>query len=98
MSQEVLSSYSNKAVCEAQGCNAKATVSLPVKVGKLGTTRLMLCSNCVIKFNDDDKTIQNERIRWQADDTNSRNILPANDIPDDSDTFTSNLTLNSNPT
>jgi len=38
--------------CEAAGCHSKATDRIEVKVGNLGAIPLMLCSNCVTKFQD----------------------------------------------
>ena len=36
--------------CEAVGCYSKATDRIIVKVGNLGAITLLLCSNCVTKF------------------------------------------------
>lgn len=38
--------------CEAVGCFAKATARIAVKVGNLGAISLLLCSNCVTKFQE----------------------------------------------
>ena len=38
--------------CEATGCIAKAANKISVKVGNLGAIPLLLCSNCVTKFQD----------------------------------------------
>ena len=40
------------ATCEAMGCYSKAVYRIAVKVGNLGTIPLLLCSNCVTKFQD----------------------------------------------
>jgi hypothetical protein len=36
--------------CEAVGCNAKATTTIPVPVGKKGTISVLLCQKCISKF------------------------------------------------
>jgi hypothetical protein len=36
--------------CEAVGCYSKATDRIIVEVGNLGAITLLLCSNCVTKF------------------------------------------------
>ena len=38
--------------CEAAGCFSKATSRIAVKVGNLGVIPLLLCSNCVTKFQE----------------------------------------------
>ena len=38
--------------CEAAGCFAKATDRIAVKVGNMEAIPLLLCSNCVTKFQD----------------------------------------------
>ena len=40
------------AACEAVGCYSKAVYRIAVKVGNLGAIPLLLCSNCVTKFQD----------------------------------------------
>jgi hypothetical protein len=40
------------ATCEAVGCYSKAVYRIAVKVGNLGEIPLLLCSNCVTKFQD----------------------------------------------
>jgi hypothetical protein len=40
------------ATCEAAGCYSKAVYRIAVKVGNLGAIPLLLCSNCVTKFQD----------------------------------------------
>jgi hypothetical protein len=39
-------------VCEATGCFEKATNNIVIKVGNLGAISLLLCSNCVPKFQE----------------------------------------------
>jgi hypothetical protein len=52
VSQEILSSDTNKDICEAYGCSAKATTDIKVKVGKQGKISLLLCKECVNRFTD----------------------------------------------
>jgi len=55
MSQESVDpTLNNSNLCEAAGCFAKATMLIEVKVGEKGNIPLMLCSKCVIKFEDTD--------------------------------------------
>jgi hypothetical protein len=42
----------NTDICEAAGCFSKATEEISVKVGNLGIMHLLLCKNCVNKFED----------------------------------------------
>ncbi|MGA9840923.1 MAG: hypothetical protein WBP64_03705 [Nitrososphaeraceae archaeon] len=42
----------NNLICEATGCFEKATNNIPIKVGSLGVITLLLCSNCVPKFQE----------------------------------------------
>ena len=42
------------ATCEAVGCYSKAVQRIAVKVGNLGAIPLLLCRNCVTKFQDDE--------------------------------------------
>jgi hypothetical protein len=51
LSQESEPSYS-KRICEAVNCSAKATMSIDVKVGKLGKILLSVCNDCCRKFQD----------------------------------------------
>ena len=39
-------------ICEASGCFAKATDKITVKVGTLGVISLLLCNDCVSKFQE----------------------------------------------
>jgi hypothetical protein len=43
-------------ICEATGCFEKATNNIPIKVGSLGIITLLLCSNCVPKFQEVEQT------------------------------------------
>jgi hypothetical protein len=53
MSQDAISSFeSNKEICEAVGCFAKATTDIAVKISQHQTIFLHLCKNCVCKFQD----------------------------------------------
>jgi hypothetical protein len=38
--------------CEAFGCSAKATDEITVKVGNLGAISLLLCDDCISKFQE----------------------------------------------
>lgn len=42
--------------CEAAGCDSKARDKVIVKVGNLGVITLLLCSNCVPKFQEVEQT------------------------------------------
>jgi hypothetical protein len=42
----------NNPICEATGCLEKATDNITIKVGSLGIITLLLCSNCVPKFQE----------------------------------------------
>ena len=39
-------------VCEVNGCFEKATRKIMVKVGTLGAISLLVCSDCVTKFQE----------------------------------------------
>jgi hypothetical protein len=55
MSQEIFSSELNKdIICEANGCSAKATTNIAVKVGQQGVISLHLCKGCVNKFREEE--------------------------------------------
>ena len=54
MSSNNITSDLNNAICEADGCFAKAKVSVAVKVGSKGTISLLLCENCRPRFSTDD--------------------------------------------
>jgi hypothetical protein len=47
----------NNGICEANGCTARATTQLSVRVGDLGNILLSLCSNCVTRFADEDMSL-----------------------------------------
>jgi hypothetical protein len=42
--------------CEAAGCYSKATDKIVVKVGNLGAISLLLCRDCVAKFQEVQQT------------------------------------------
>ncbi len=42
----------NNFMCEATGCFEKATDKIAIKVGSLGVITLLLCSNCIPKFQE----------------------------------------------
>jgi hypothetical protein len=46
----------NNLIYEAAGCFEKATDKIAIKVGSLGVITLLLCSNCVPKFQDVEQT------------------------------------------
>ena len=39
-------------ICEAAGCSENATEAIALKVGSLGVISLVVCSNCVTKFQE----------------------------------------------
>jgi hypothetical protein len=39
-------------ICEAAGCYAKATDKIKVRAGPLGVISLLVCSDCVTKFQE----------------------------------------------
>lgn len=43
------------ATCEAAGCYSKAVYRIAVKVGNLGVIPLLLCGNCVAKFQESEQ-------------------------------------------
>jgi hypothetical protein len=47
-------------ICDVTGCFEKATDNITIKVGSLGVITLLLCSNCVPKFQEVE---QNDRRR-----------------------------------
>ena len=49
MSQLPIVATTNK-ICEAYGCDNRATIQIEVQIGKLGTIRLNLCIDCVSLF------------------------------------------------
>ena len=56
----------NNLTCEAVGCFARATNTIEVKVGTLGAITLLLCSDCISKFQEN----KVYRIRNQNPDSN----------------------------
>jgi hypothetical protein len=54
MNHEYINSGSNKDICEAFGCESKATTTIEVPVGVLGIISLFLCEGCVSKFKQED--------------------------------------------
>jgi hypothetical protein len=60
MNNNTMASNVSNVICEALGCNAKATAKLAVPVGTKGTIFLFLCDNCKLKFyspcQDDNKS------------------------------------------
>jgi hypothetical protein len=58
LSKELISTERNQndselsVTCEAAGCYSKAAYRIEVKVGNLGAIPLLLCSDCVTKFQE----------------------------------------------
>jgi hypothetical protein len=52
MNTEVLDFQANNFICEATGCFEKATDKIVLKVGNLGAISLLLCRDCVAKFQE----------------------------------------------
>jgi hypothetical protein len=52
MNREVLDFQVNNRICEAVRCSAKATNEIEVKVGSHGAISLLLCDNCISKFQE----------------------------------------------
>src|SRR5829696_3503235 len=52
--------------CEAVGCNAKATNTIPVPVGNKGMISVLLCQKCISKFEHDCE--KNRRVTWHQDE------------------------------
>jgi hypothetical protein len=52
MNKEVLHLQVNNVICEGYDCFNKATTTINVKVGQLGTILLDLCADCVKKFDE----------------------------------------------
>jgi hypothetical protein len=50
MGQETIEFGADTSICEAVGCEAKATIVIKVKVGEQGMITLLLCKNCINKF------------------------------------------------
>lgn len=55
------SSDINNSLCEVVGCYSKADTNIAVHVGSQGTITLLLCNNCVPKFDTDGKNHSKER-------------------------------------
>jgi hypothetical protein len=58
MNNEVLHLQVNNLVCEGYGCFNKATTKINVKVGQLGSISLDLCINCVKKFEQKERALE----------------------------------------
>jgi hypothetical protein len=56
MSKGILDLQVNKTICEAVGCFENATDRIVVKAGNLGTISLLLCRDCVPKFQEVQQT------------------------------------------
>jgi hypothetical protein len=54
-SQEKVVSYLVNGICEAVGCSNKARINLAVRVGQERHIQLLLCNDCVSKFEEGDK-------------------------------------------
>jgi hypothetical protein len=65
LNQSIFYSNNNDDICEAVGCFAEATSKVDVKVGLEGTITLHLCVNCINKFD------QKERVLEQVDQPSS---------------------------
>ena len=50
LTQNTLSDPLNNIICEGYGCFKKAATKIKVRVGKLGSISLDLCTDCVKKF------------------------------------------------
>jgi hypothetical protein len=46
----------NNLICEAVGCHAKGTDEIAVNVGTLGVISLLLCTDCISKFQETAQT------------------------------------------
>lgn len=58
MSSNIVSSDTNKPVCEALGCTAKAIVTVAVSVGDKESISLFLCEKCRPRFSSIDSSEQ----------------------------------------
>jgi hypothetical protein len=54
MGQETIEFGADTSICEAVGCETKATTTIEVKVGQKGLISLSLCEDCINKFVGDD--------------------------------------------
>jgi hypothetical protein len=45
----------SKPICEAVDCNDIGTERIDLSAGKFGVIELLVCSNCVLKFKEDEK-------------------------------------------
>jgi hypothetical protein len=52
MNKEILNFQVNNLICEATGCFKKATDTIVVKAGNLGAISLLLCRDCIPKFQE----------------------------------------------
>ena len=50
----------NKNICQAVGCFAKATDKIALEGGTYGVISVMVCRNCIGKFQDDSAHDTNE--------------------------------------
>jgi hypothetical protein len=55
---ELYSELNDDHICEAVGCFAEATTKVDVKVGMKGTITLHLCVNCIGKFDQREKVLE----------------------------------------
>ena len=58
MTKELMELQVNNTICEAVGCFEKAVTKIDVKVGKLGSISLDLCSSCIHKFDQKERTLE----------------------------------------
>jgi hypothetical protein len=52
MNTEELDFQVNNLICEASGCFKKATDKIVVKAGNVGAISLLLCKDCIPKFQE----------------------------------------------
>jgi hypothetical protein len=50
--------YKINNICEAYGCFEKAVATIKVRVGKIGSISLHLCSNCIRKFDQKEMMLE----------------------------------------
>ena len=60
MNKEYNDTDINKNICEAIGCFAKATDKIALEGGTYGVISVMVCRNCIGKFQDDSAHDTNE--------------------------------------
>jgi hypothetical protein len=58
LNQSIFYSNNNDDICEAVGCFAEATTKVNVKVGLRGIITLYLCVNCIDKFDQREKVLE----------------------------------------